>query len=457
MNVEEVLKPHQKLAVDMIRKYKRMLIADRMGLGKSLSALVPILADKSNENILIACGKSALSVWPDEIAKWYPEHSHRIVSVVGSRDKRHSIWQRASEGKIYLCGLNSVVEDLEMMPKPWDAAIFDEAHKFRNRKSVMHKHITQVKANNMLLDLTGSPVSRGDHELYTYFEHLWPNRFRSYWKFVGNYFLQDIEFYGNRKILGLNPYKEDEFARLAATLMVRRMSVPGEPDISLFKLPVKMTNSQMEIYVKLAANMIAETTPGELVIASTAMTKTLRLRQLLVCPMLIDEKIGSCGAAIDAILDHFDDHELSHTVIFSPFKSAFPYLKSRIKQYINIEADELVGGMGPDEVKESIQNWRLKKRGVMLCSIQFAQSFDLTHAKVGYFLGFEWEPNSNDQAMFRLQRMSSQIPASVYVVDHGAQFVDGDITEALKHKDMMSHLTNRVIPNIYKLMSQNAY
>ncbi len=192
-------------------------------------------------------------------------------------------------------------------------------------------------------------------------------------------------------------------------------------------------------------------------IASTAMTKVLRLRQLLVCPMLIDEKLASCGAGIDAILDHFDDHELTHTVIFSPFKSAFPYLKSRIKQYLNIDADILQGGMDAGEVKEAIQNWKLKKRGVMLCSTQFAQSFDLTYATVGYMLGFDWDPNINDQAMYRMQRMSSQIPATIYFISHGQQFVDGDIVEALEHKDMMSHLTNRVIPNIYKLMEQNAY
>lgn len=454
MSAEDHAQPHQKVVVDLVRKHKRLINGDRMGLGKSLAALIPTLTDKNNDNILIGCGKSALSVWPKEIQKWYPEHAHRLIPVVGQKYSRVNIWNRAAEGKIYLASLSTVREDIDIMPSPWDGIILDEAHKFRNRKSQMFQAVNRLKCNNTYLDLSGSLVSRGDHELFTFLQHLWPRQYTSYWKFIGQYFMVDTEFWGNRKILGVHPHKEAAFAKMLMERIVRRTHIEGEEPIKRLTLDVQINDRQLQVYLQLAKDLVAEVSEGVYHLAPTVMTKVLRLRQLLACPKILG--VNDYGAGIDAILDHFDDHELTHTVIFCPFTSAFPFLKERIKQYIGIDVDILQGGLQMGEVNERIRNWQLRERGIMLVSIKFAESYDLSFTKVGYCLGHEYDPNVNNQAIYRLQRSAADpTPATIYFVSHGPEYADADVTKIVDEKEMKSHITNVVLPGLYKLMAQN--
>jgi hypothetical protein len=83
-------------------------------------------------------------------------------------------------------------------------------------------------------------------------------------------------------------------------------------------------------------------------------------------------------------------------------------------------------------------------RGIALCSIRYAESFDLTPATWGVFVGYEWDAWDNLQAEDRLHRGEITDPINLYYIRHN-HGVDSELMlPALDTKvnNAMSFLTN---------------
>jgi len=439
--LREELKPHQKISAQFMHENPRCINGDKPGIGKTFPTLNATLTEKRNENILISCGKSAMSVWPAEIEKWYPEHLHRLRVVKGDPATRLAIWNKASDGLIWLCSLNALTTDLKVMPGPWDCTILDEAHKFKSRKSKLLKYVKCIRSTSLYM-LTGTPTSRHLSELWTYLNLIDSRKFSSYWKWVNTFFYQDIGDWGDRK---LGPVKDEKaFQKMLAPYFIRRDKVEGMPPLVETEFPVEMTIGQKKLYRQISEDMLAETSPDQWLIASTVMAKIVRLRQLLVCPKLLDPNIPEYGAAIHAIADYIEDNEISHTVIFCPFKAAFPYLSAFLWDRLGIAAHQLVGGMDGDIVSRTIKDWERQDSGIIFLSIQFAQSFSLIHSQNGFFLGYDYDPNNNEQARYRMLRLNSSAGAFIRGVSHGKNTADEDTMGIITGKLSMTEAINRM-------------
>ncbi len=73
--------------------------------------------------------------------------------------------------------------------------------------------------------------------------------------------------------------------------------------------------------------------------------------------------------------------------------------------------------MSPNDVAASIDGFN-RHKGIMLCSIKYAQAFSLASASVCFFLGFEWDPPDNYQAEARLDTIMHNNAVMAYYLTH---------------------------------------
>lgn len=417
------LRKYQREGFEFIYRRRRIILGDDMGLGKTLQLLgAAYVIDP--EDILIICSKSALSVWRSEITQWFPEWKDSVILIEGQAYQRQKAWkeyQRVNSGKhIAVCTYQSYMQDYKkgIAPRHSSLVILDEAHKIKNRKTLLFQLIDHISYDRIYLS-TGSPSSKGPPDLWTLCYICDPNTFPSYWKFVNTFCIFEDGFFG-KEYVGVK--NSEKFRELTKNFFIRRSK--KDPEIAK-ELPVKirgfleatMTNKQVQMYNKLADEMMLTIEGAEgnkHLMVSTVLALMTKLRQFTICPKLLDPSLDY-GEGIKTIIQHFKDEELEKAVIFCIYPSCFKYLQEYIES-CGIAVNCLRGGMSADEVDNVVKWFSGPDERIVLCSVLFAESFSLVQAHTGYVLGPSYNPMQNKQAEDRIHRLSSTEPVNIFYV-----------------------------------------
>jgi SNF2 family DNA or RNA helicase len=75
----EQLMFHQKVGIARILQKDAILIADMMGLGKTLTAIYGVAVDPSVKKTLVICPSTMKYVWQKEIHQWFPDKKISVV------------------------------------------------------------------------------------------------------------------------------------------------------------------------------------------------------------------------------------------------------------------------------------------------------------------------------------------------------------------------------------------
>lgn len=408
---------------------KRHLLLYEMGLGKTVVA-TKAAYDVEARVILILCPKNAIKTWENHICKWFDGldvaygktsdetettfHIWRWRKKSHNASKRQALWRsRNPDAKvnIYISTFAGFIRDRDHFCQPYDCIIVDEAKRIRSRKSKAFEALKPLAKNaTYLWMLTGTP-GRIPRNFWTMFHLLDPKSFSSYWKFVDAFMVTIKNQWGEMEEVGWkNKQQWDWWLSQKATILTKKDV--GHMETIRERLYVEMDLEQERLYREMEADMMMMTSDG-LSLASTSMEQTLRYRQLLVCPKILDPN-ATVGAAFADFTDSILEGDVDkHTVCFSPFTQAFDHFEAHLKQNGIKHVFRLQGGLDPDEQERRIQEWR-KTEGVMLCSIMYAQSFSLEPAKACYFFGYEWDPEDNRQAEERLNRLTTDYPVNAY-------------------------------------------
>ena len=442
---------------------QRALLALPMGAGKTRTALMAILYywrdvllhDRPEKDmahdIIILCGKNAQPTWRGQIAQWFKPLGATVsfTYLTGTPQYRQQVWTKLLRGdfhanfNFFVCTYATFVKEAKRNPKlaakVWDFQIIDEAQKLRNRRAETTKqvmrHVTE-KTSKYLFLISGKPARRGPQDLWTLIRMVNRKWFPSYWKFVRTYcYVEDFGFgtevFGVRNAENLRQFLKKFMIRFTKEDVEKEL-----PEKSRYKLHVDLTPEQARIYDELVEDMVSiySTTNGDVVLYSPSeLGVGVKLRQLLVCPKILDERLGY-GAGIEGIVEYVQDSEETHFVIFLPFTEAMPY----IKQYLHDSGFESVvtirGGMEPDKIDAAVEEFTVA-RGVALVSIEFAESFSLPSCGIGFMLGSSWNPDTNEQAEDRLRRLSSENRhLQIWYVNHDGT-IDDRVFDILNKKN----------------------
>jgi len=154
---------------------KRFLIADEVGLGKTIEAglvIKELVYRYGYSRILIVCPASLLLQWQNEMESKFNEHFDIMDRKTMARAARDGENPWKSVDKV-ICSLDFIKNrsfSADLKRTQWDAVIFDEAHRLRRDS----KHATQAyaagelicrRAKSLLL-LSATPFRGNIEELY---------------------------------------------------------------------------------------------------------------------------------------------------------------------------------------------------------------------------------------------------------------------------------------------------
>lgn len=414
-------RPYQQEAVKWFinEANGRGIIADEMGLGKTCEGYEIWKALGCPVPALILCGKNAQVAWLNQASDW---GCSKPILIRGNSAERKTLWARHKNGFVSTTR-ESLKRDVAsgVAQTKWAFIIVDECHKDSNRKAGNFKLLKLITLHcRYVLLMSGSIARRGPQSLWGPLNVVKPQKFSSYWKFVERYCKVDKEGYGWQ--IGA-PQHEDELRERLATVVLRRTKAEVRPEMpsktrDMTSNIIDMSPAQARLYNDIQFNNLAELSGDRILATPTVLAMIQRLRQILVTPKLVDPG-AEYGAGIDRVVELLDDADDGHMVIFTPFAAALPIIRQRLLEegYEDQDIIQLRGGISVEELMSRIKQFR-ERRGIAICSIKFAESFDLIPATWGIFLGYEWDAWDNMQAEDRIHRGEITQPVTLYYISY---------------------------------------
>jgi len=199
-----------------IEHHCRFLLADEMGVGKTIQAISLAYIYRDSWPVLIVCPGSMKYLWKGEIQTWLCLKNHRINILNSSR-------QRISEeAYFYIISYDLVRNVLKKLRKMiFDFVILDEAHSIKNKDSLRARNILPIaiRAKRLIL-MTGTPLLAKPYEGYPLLYALRPDLFGYFKKFAYRYCDPQPTPFG---ISWSGTSNTKELHWILSTLMVRRL------------------------------------------------------------------------------------------------------------------------------------------------------------------------------------------------------------------------------------------
>ena len=146
-------------------RYRRVLIADEPGLGKTFEALAAVAADRATPTVVV-CPAAVRSNWRREAARMCPDAAVRVLAgsaqiAAAADDTDH--WD------ITIVSYTALESALDVLPARPRAVILDEVQYVRNnetaRSAAAARLVSSVPAEGLVIGLSGTPMPNRPREL----------------------------------------------------------------------------------------------------------------------------------------------------------------------------------------------------------------------------------------------------------------------------------------------------
>lgn len=151
------LRPYQRAGVDYLVDKRRAFLADGMGLGKTVQALLALERLDAFPAVIV-CPASVKTGWAAEVLKWTPWRSHQLLWT--GRDRVDDVDLVILNPEL----LEPHMEDLGLLGA--GAIVLDEAHWFKNPRA-KRTFLAEELARNIPVRfaLTGTPIQNRRDDL----------------------------------------------------------------------------------------------------------------------------------------------------------------------------------------------------------------------------------------------------------------------------------------------------
>lgn len=432
------LRPYQKEGVEFLLQVRRGLLADDMGLGKTVQALTACHRLEA-KRVLIICPATVKRVWRDEICKWFPHDTWKMISGTAAQRLR-----QLAEPETRFTIINyellraeapspaSHIQDIRS--RKWDCILVDEAHRLRNRKSRTYRGIRLLLLQHRecpAFFLTGTPILNRPEEIWPILNLSRPKEYSSFWNWIKKYCDTGPSYWHPRAIVIQGVKDPAKLKQDLSSLVLRRTKevLPDLPPKIYLHVPVELAEMQRKPYQEMLA-FCAALVEDETVEASTVLAQITRLRQICVSPDLLREELPPVirGAKITALRDILKDiPETEKVVIFSQFAKAIRGILMPVQE---IFPCAFFTGEDSQSFRESqLERFRNDPlcRGLLTTIHAGGIGLNLQVASVAIFLDQWWAPAINIQAEDRLHRLGQRRPVTVIILE-----ADGTIEQRVR-------------------------
>jgi SNF2 family DNA or RNA helicase len=432
---------HQIDGIRELSKHKSYLLADDMGLGKSLQALTTFVIDVKRgwaQKLLIVCPVTLKGNWADEIEKFTRIKSVTLQGTPAQRRKQLADFKAIPDARILIVNYEQVaLHYSDLRAERFDMVIYDEAHYLKNPKAKRTKACIDLYSNRKLM-LTGTPMLNNVHEFWTILHMIDPDRFPKHWKFVQRYCV--FGGYKGKEIVGVK--NDKELKAILQAVMLRRLKkdVLDLPEVQIIERRVDLHPEQRKLYDMAAEEMILpladEADPKEI---SNALVKFNYLKQ--ICGTTLPFNGEDISSKLDQAVE--DDTELiqnsNKIVVFTQFRKVQEAYVNRMRK-LDVPVWQLNGDVKQPDRQPIVREWTATKDvGVICCMIQVAkEGLNLVAARDGSFLDELFVPGLNRQAIDRLHRIGQDVTQPVRIRKYIARgTIENRIQQILRTKSAL--------------------
>lgn len=415
--------PFQKAGIEFASQRQNTLIADTMGLGKTIQAIGVINLDESIQNILIICPASLKINWEKELREWLV----RPLTIEIATTKKD--FPKTNIVIINYDILKNFYEQLR--EKEWDLLIADEAHMIKNSKSKRTQQVigklvprTRDKTNWQIkpisskkkLFLTGTPILNRPIELWPLINTLDPETWNDIDLFTKRYCAAHKGRFSRWDMTGAANL-EDLQIRLRSSIMIRRLKEDVLKDLppkirQIIPLPQngsrRLVEAEREAYERYQAALHELRISSELLAAElhkdefNKAIQNLRRGMTVAFGELAIARKATAVAKVPFVLE-FLEGVSDKTIIFAHHKDVIKQLKDALGERA-VVLDGSTSMIARNNAVERFQNDPSIQ--FFIGSIQAAGvGITLTAASHVIFAEMDWTPSSLGQAEDRAHRI----------------------------------------------------
>lgn len=406
--------PHQEKGIKFLLTRKGAILADEMGVAKTLQAIVAAL-ECGAKKILIVCPSSVKINWEREIQifdndtcivdgrRWY-EKKFTIINYDILRNF-HTVGNPKEEEAII---------NRQIVNAKFDLVIIDEAHKVKdknsNRGEIMSEVCTKYGVERVWL-LTGTPVANRPMDFYNLLKLIksplvnnWQHYAKRYCD--GKQITTTLKNGKKKKIWITNGASNlDELNRRARNVFLRRLKseVLDMPEKIVTNVYHEMNNSSRREY---------ESLWDEYLVERAKLKKRGTIERDLVELGLLRKFIAmeAIPNTIELVKNAIEEGE--KVVIFTTFKDE----QQELEEAFGRECVVHNGDMNINDKQHSVDAFQNNpKIKVFIGNINSAGvGITLTSGTVIVFNSFSWVPGDNAQAEDRIWRLGQRNTCRIY-------------------------------------------
>ncbi len=405
-HVNATLREYQKIGVSWL-SYMQSLgfgacLADDMGLGKTLQVLAMLSQDCSKDKrTLLIVPASLLSNWENEIKKFVPQLSYKILHP-SNKKKDLDI-----EGYQLIITTYSMVSKYDVLTQnKWDIEILDEAQNIKNPRTKQTKAVKNINSS-FKLALTGTPIENNLMDLWSLFDYLNSG-------LLGN----EKEFKTFVKNINKNNGGYQKLRNMTQPFILRRLKtdkniISDLPDKIEMKTYTQLSKKQLALYQDLVDDLKDKLIESEginrkgLVLASL-----LKFKQICNHPdeylgqNVFDEKESGKFLRLKEICEEiYEKHE--RVLVFTQFKEMVQPLSDYLETIFHTPGVTLDGSTTIKKRQEAVDKFQSDQYvPYMVLSIK-AGGVGLNLTKASHVIHFDrwWNPAVENQATDRAFRI----------------------------------------------------
>lgn len=408
----EGIDPYQRVGVKFLVTARRAILADSPGVGKSAQA-IRAACEVGAEKALIVTKKSLIYNWQQQVRLWSVGSCAFEVT-----NYEQVVWHPEK----YAVG-------------HYDVLILDESAAVKNRRAKRTKAVYRLaqKIPYVWL-LTGTPILNRPDELWSMLHIIDSKRFSSYWRFVGQYCLTEVNYWsGREKVVGVRPGAVEALADDLSTVLLRRTrEVISLPPITSETVYVKLEGVQERLYRDMEKDFfIYLESTGSLCHAPSVVAQLTRLQQIACSPVLVGGP--DLSAKTEALLDVVETYAAGHKIlVFTTFATYARLVYHKLRQY---NPALITGEASLKERQRAVDRLNTDPSCRVLVGTIGAvgEGLNIQAADIVVFVNKPWVPAMIDQAVCRVHRRGQENPVHVISL-HATGTVDDHIEAVLDSK-----------------------
>jgi SWI/SNF-related matrix-associated actin-dependent regulator 1 of chromatin subfamily A len=412
---------HQEEGVKFLLSRRGCILADDMGLGKSITSIVAAL-ESGAKKILIVTTASAKINWEREIkvfddqtaiveGKNWKESKFTIINYDILKNFHTLDVKKQKKGE----EMDEVIIKRELVNGNFDLIIIDEAHSIKdkdsNRGRIMEELSSSLSDVRIWL-LTGTPISNRPMDFFNLLKII-KSKLTENWLFFARRYCDAKKMYrtlknGNKKQILITDGASnlEELADKTRNLVLRRLKkdVLDMPDKMVIPMYYRMTYAEQTEYNELWDNYVLKRNAigKSSNVSQKDLIELILLRQF-IANITINYTIEMVENAIEMG---------KKVIVFTTFTEEL----EKIQEHFGKLAVTHNGKMSAKEKQHSIDEFQQNKKiKVFIGNIQSAGvAITLTEASVVIFNSFSWVPGINEQAEDRAFRIGQKNDVTVY-------------------------------------------